>query len=291
MTLKELFNRRIFIAQTRLHVVYTNFTLYRAFKPEIFNRAKLAAKVAVVSVILMFAGFGISSNFFVGKSSANIPAGPAVIEAPAVARLFTPTEPAIIPDEITPPPPPSIPQLPGIEPRYVIAVEKSTRSLFVLKENGSSYDVVKEFEVSLGSLIGAKEIQGDLRTPEGIYKIVEMKEDHDLPPIYGPRAFVTDYPNAYDIQAGRTGGGIWLHGTEEGSITPDTRGCVELNNENILALEDWVGIDTTIAIFSDDFILPIKDGKLEKRFLTREYFYGDFQFPKIGKSTEIQGKT
>ena len=74
---------------------------------------------------------------------------------------------------------------------------------------------------------------------------------------------------------GRTGGGIWVHGSGQGEKTPDTRGCVELDDESILALEYWLKIDTPVAIFNSDIRLPFADGKLDRKYLKNDFFYGD----------------
>ncbi|MFQ5433133.1 MAG: L,D-transpeptidase family protein, partial [Nitrospinota bacterium] len=120
-----------------------------------------------------------------------------------------------------------------------------------------------------------KEKEGDLKTPVGYYRIVEVKDGDTLPSIYGPRAFVLNYPNSFDTALGRTGGGIWLHGSGKGKRTPDTRGCVELDDDKIIALGDWVGIDTAVAIFPENFSLPVVNGRLEKQYISTRFFYGD----------------
>jgi len=154
-------------------------------------------------------------------------------------------------------------------------VDKHNRRLFILKEGPEYFEVVQDYGISLGQMIGSKEKEGDLRTPEGYYRIVEVKDGDTLPSIYGPRAFVLNYPNSFDTALGRTGGGIWLHGSGQGQRTPDTRGCVELDDDKIIALSDWVGIDTAVAIFPENFSLPVVDGRIEKQYISTRFFYGD----------------
>ncbi len=280
MIMGNMVKRKLFIIQTRLNVAYSNFVINRTFAltRDGLGLHSMSVRVGIVMAVLVLAGTLFGSSVFIGKSSANIPPAKTAEQSLSVENVITPpqitsipeipTPEEIVPEELAPP-------APEIKPRYAIAVEKSTQSLFVLKDNGETYEVIERFNVSLGQILGAKEIEGDLRTPEGFYKVVEIKFDEELPDIYGPRAFVLNYPNRYDIAMGRTGGGIWVHGSGQGEKTPDTRGCVELDDESILALEYWLKIDTPVAIFNSDIRLPFADGKLDRKYLKNDFFYGD----------------
>ncbi len=75
------------------------------------------------------------------------------------------------------------------------------------------------------------------------------------------------------------GGGIWLHGSGQGKRTPDTHGCVVLDDDSVKSLEQWVRVNTPVAIFPDSFQLPVQGGRLDKKFLSMEFFYGDAVTP------------
>lgn len=247
---KDVLTRWQFTLKTRLGVARSNFFVNRAFKPEASSLRPVLVRTAGVALLLLVIATG--TTFMVSKSSATIPdiAGTAALPEPA---------PVVIEAHFS----------------YTVVVDKAREELLVLKENDDYFDVIRSYKISLGGKTGAKEKEGDLKTPEGLYKIVEIKEDAELPTMYGPRAFVLNYPNSFDEAHGRTGGGIWLHGSGKGSKTPDTKGCVELDDWNIVELGEWIGVDTTVAIFPIGFELPVKDGKVEKQFLTRNFFYGD----------------
>ena len=54
-----------------------------------------------------------------------------------------------------------------------------------------------------------------------------------MPELYGVAALTLNYPNSWDKQKGRTGSGIWLHGTPRNTFSRAplaSRGCVVLNN-------------------------------------------------------------
>ena len=133
-------------------------------------------------------------------------------------------------------------------------VDKLRRRMTVYR----SGKVVKSYTVDLG--LGGMERKlrsGDDATPEGLYKIQEIK---------GPgqtryyRAFLLDYPNEQDrrrfekarldgiVPRGADPGGlIEIHG--EGGRDKDwTKGCVALTNQEMDDLSTLVKIGTPVAI-------------------------------------------
>ena len=50
-----------------------------------------------------------------------------------------------------------------------------------------------------------------------------------MPDKYGPYAAVLNYPNKKDLEAGKTGSGIWIHGTGTNQLTPDTQSPSHIN--------------------------------------------------------------
>lgn len=139
--------------------------------------------------------------------------------------------------------------------KFVVLVNKRSKELLLLKNhNNNSLGLIERFSASIGKASGDKQKKGDLKTPEGIYKIVNIKYDEDLTEIYGPMAFVLDYPNKIDKNAGKTGSDIWIHGTGMmDKITPDTRGCVEISDRDILKLSKFIGIETPVVIIPETY--------------------------------------
>lgn len=94
-----------------------------------------------------------------------------------------------------------------------VLVEKSARRLTLLK-NGST---LKTYRVALGRApVGAKEYEGDERTPEGIYSIDFHKPDSDY-----LLALHISYPEQRDIdraaaQGLSAGSDIMIHGLPNG---------------------------------------------------------------------------
>jgi len=135
----------------------------------------------------------------------------------------------------------------------VVLVDKKARRLHLLRPKNEEWTRVALFDVAVGENGGRKEVRGDRRTPEGIYFIVGRKDDSELASTYGPLAYVLNYPNHEDREAGRTGKGIWIHGTPPDSVPVSTRGCVELHNGDILELSRALegGIGTPVVIVAD----------------------------------------
>ncbi len=132
---------------------------------------------------------------------------------------------------------------------YLILVDKQKRRMWLYEKLPDRYFLVESFPVSVGRLMGDKKAEGDLRTPEGSYKVVKIKTDDELPSQYGPFAFVLNYPNEHDRKLGKTGSGIWIHGSGANRLTPDTKGCVELSNRNLLRLRNYIYKDIPVYIY------------------------------------------
>lgn len=133
---------------------------------------------------------------------------------------------------------------------YMIYANKWDRKLHLLKKNDNTWSIYRTYTIAIGENLGRKLKAGDKKTPEGLYFIIGRKESNELPNIYGPLAFVLNYPNEEDQKNGRTGSGIWIHGTNPDSMPIQTRGCLELNNNDLIELAGILksGIGTPINI-------------------------------------------
>lgn len=123
----------------------------------------------------------------------------------------------------------------GEEVHTAIVVDKENHRLYIYERRGDGEPprLVRDYYVSTGRANGNKVLRGDLRTPEGVYFITSHIPSSSLPDKYGSGAFPLNYPNELDRRLGKTGDGIWLHGTENAyySRPPlDSEGCVVLPN-------------------------------------------------------------
>lgn len=153
-----------------------------------------------------------------------------------------------------------------------ILVDKKKNELFLTELKDGEYQTILRFHATLGKVKGDKEQEGDLKTPEGIYTFVQ-KQTSGLPAKYGKMAFFTNYPNAYDQIAGRTGHGIWLHATnvpERLNEDYDSEGCFVVKNEEIDQIAPYIRLGLTpVLIFpelTDEFRKPGKDPAIRAFF-------------------------
>ena len=125
---------------------------------------------------------------------------------------------------------------------HAFVVDAQTQRLYWLQLDDPSKrapQVMASWYVSLGKAGVGKQIEGDNKTPLGVYRIVRRRLDTELPAFYGAGALVLDYPNAVDRLLGRTGSGIWLHGSPPDTYTRDplaSEGCVVLSNSDMQKL-------------------------------------------------------
>lgn len=135
-------------------------------------------------------------------------------------------------------------------PQRILAVDKSSQTLIMLEQQ-SPLREVQRFPCTTGQAIGDKLVEGDLRTPEGVYFVgykINRKLDWGL---YGDLAYSLNYPNPIDKIKGKTGGGIWLHGRGKTFVPRDTRGCVALKVPDMRDVEQGLAYGMPVVIASD----------------------------------------
>lgn len=134
-----------------------------------------------------------------------------------------------------------------------ILVEKAERKLSIFREG----KLIKTYRVALGANpVGAKEQEGDMKTPEGVYKIDyrNPKSDYHL-------ALHISYPSEEDnaraaARGVNAGFDIMIHGLPNGKGWMGaahrqidwTAGCIAVTNEEIEELWRVVPDGTTIEI-------------------------------------------
>jgi hypothetical protein len=147
-------------------------------------------------------------------------------------------------------------------PAYVLQIPASVKTVLIAETDvatlhrfENSKDGLRPEEtqrMSVGQNGVAKRRTGDRRTPLGIYFILEELDTRNLHEKYGPMAFPLDYPNAWDQANERTGYGIWIHGVPPNSgprPDRDTDGCISLQNEELLLLDEFlVPLQTPVIV-------------------------------------------
>lgn len=170
---------------------------------------------------------------------------------------------------------------------FILLANKADKTLYLLQNSAGKWQVLQYYSMGTGAQAGRKKNAGDKRTPEGYYFIIDRKEKRQLASIYGPLAYVLDYPNQEDRMEGRTGQGIWIHGTEPDSAPGETKGCLEIANNQLLELSTFLkdGIGTPVIIvdkagIDDPLSIPdynLIDRKRQTVLAQRKQFNEEFK--------------
>ncbi len=180
-----------------------------------------------------------------------LPSSLAVPPEAAPAEDIPPLEPRKPAAVRKPPllPPPSI----ALSEEWLIVIKKGKRKLNLYRD----CRLVKTFPIDLGeNPQGPKLCQGDMRTPEGLYRVIEKKDRGQTKYFM---ALLLDYPNEQDrvrhdlaVRKGKIpseaglGGSIEIHG--EGRGEDWTYGCVALYNQHMTELFKNIPPGTPVLI-------------------------------------------
>lgn len=138
--------------------------------------------------------------------------------------------------------------------KHVLLVDAKRSRLFVYKNDNGTLKFAADYYVSQGKYGVHKLREGDQRTPIGVYYITGHLPGSRLPDMYGPGALPINYPNEWDKLHGRSGSGIWLHGTPSDSYSRpplSSDGCVVLTNPDLKQLTTTVEIGRTPVVISE----------------------------------------
>jgi murein L,D-transpeptidase YafK len=140
------------------------------------------------------------------------------------------------------------------EQKYALVVDTSRSTLYVYENVRGEPRYVTDFYVTIGKLGTEKVSTGDQRTPIGVYFVRANLPKNQLADMYGSGAFPLSYPNEWDRKNGRTGSGIWLHGTPSDTYSRPPRasnGCVVLNNDDLNKLAPYLQVGITPVIITN----------------------------------------
>ena len=126
-----------------------------------------------------------------------------------------------------------------------IVVEKSNKKMYLLDVNNC---VVKQYDVVTGKNSGPKQCDGDKKTPEGVYKIIEKRDSKYH------KFLALDYPRAKDIKKAKElgckpGDSIGIHSWIEGLNRTGSLGCIRVwTKSEILEINNLVAVGTEVEI-------------------------------------------
>ena len=134
-----------------------------------------------------------------------------------------------------------------------IEVQKSKHQLFVYNHDR----LIKSITIAIGkNAVGAKQVEGDLKTPEGEYSIVSKNSKSAF-----HKSLLFSYPNANDKKVAASmnaspGGEVEIHGLRSDFAFLKrfqrwkdwTDGCIALTNDEVDDLYNHTPIGTRIII-------------------------------------------
>jgi len=137
--------------------------------------------------------------------------------------------------------------------KHAIAIDASRSRLYLFENTAAGIKLVADYYISVGKSGIEKSVEGDLRTPVGVYFITSNLNPKSLRDFYGSGALPINYPNQLDVKRGKTGGGIWLHGTPPAQFSRaplSTDGCVVLANPDLERIIRTVEVRSTPVVIA-----------------------------------------
>jgi L,D-transpeptidase YnhG len=135
--------------------------------------------------------------------------------------------------------------------KHAIAVDASRARVYLFENTPSGLKLIADYYASVGKMGIEKNLEGDQKTPLGIYYITNTLDPNTLQDLYGAGALPVNYPNPYDLRRGKTGSGIWLHGVPQAQFArapKATDGCVAVSNPDLEDILQRVEIRTTPVV-------------------------------------------
>jgi murein L,D-transpeptidase YafK len=141
------------------------------------------------------------------------------------------------------------------EQKYAVIADTDKSRLYVFQNVGGKPRYIADYYISTGKNGSVKIKEGDKKTPIGVYFVTANVPREKLTDFYGRGAFPLNYPNEWDKRNGRSGFGIWLHGTPSDTYSRPPRasdGCVVLANQDLDRVGATLQVGVTPVIISNE---------------------------------------
>ncbi len=140
---------------------------------------------------------------------------------------------------------------------YAILVDLERSRVYVFRNAGDRLELEADYFTTIGLKGYGKQREGDQKTPIGIYHVTRHIDGEELPDLYGAGAFPLSYPNAWDRRLGRTGSGIWIHGTPSYTYNRSpwaSDGCIVVSNPDFRHVDRYVRPELNTPVIVADTI-------------------------------------
>ncbi len=136
---------------------------------------------------------------------------------------------------------------------YLLLFDQSQSRLYVYRNEQGTPVLETDYYFSIGLKGAGKSRRGDQKTPIGVYHVTHYIDGPELPDLYGAGAFPVNYPNRWDQRNGRSGDGIWLHGTPSNTYSRApwaSDGCMVVSNPDFIDVKQYInpGLNTPVII-------------------------------------------
>lgn len=138
--------------------------------------------------------------------------------------------------------------------KYAVVADTDKSRLYIYQNVQGKARYLADYYISSGKNGSQKLKEGDQKTPLGVYFITANLPRAKLTDFYGSGAFPINYPNEWDKRHGRSGYGIWLHGTPSDTYSRPPRasdGCVVLANQDLDAVATTLQVGITPVLISN----------------------------------------
>ena len=138
--------------------------------------------------------------------------------------------------------------------KYALLADASRARLYLFENVNGEPRLMRDYYMTIGRNGTDKRIEGDKKTPVGVYTVTEQLTRKKLTDFYGAGAFPLNYPNDWDKAQGRGGSGIWLHGVPSDTYSRPPRssdGCVVVANPDLKELSRWIQVGVTPVVIAD----------------------------------------
>lgn len=160
-------------------------------------------------------------------------------------RYVDQPDPELLPKQIL--------QLSG-DQKYALLADASRARLYLFENVDGEPRLIRDYYMTIGRNGTDKRVEGDKKTPMGLYHISQRLTPRELTNFYGAGAFPLTYPNEWDQAQGRGGHGIWLHGVPFDTYSRPPRssdGCVVVTNPDLTELSQYVQVGVTPVLIAD----------------------------------------
>jgi murein L,D-transpeptidase YafK len=138
--------------------------------------------------------------------------------------------------------------------KYALLADASRARLYLFENVDGEPRLKRDYYMTIGRNGTDKRVEGDKRTPVGVYHITQQLPRAQLADLYGTGAFPLNYPNAWDQSQKRGGYGIWLHGVPSDTYSRPPRsseGCVVVTNPDLDELAQFIQVGVTPVVIAD----------------------------------------